>query len=1027
MKQNDNLIKISIIVTVYETEQYLHRCIDSILEQSYKNFELIIVNDGSSGNVREIISEYLPDSRVKFIDNEINQGLLRARVCGAKHATGEYIAFVDSDDYISFDYYRTLLEKAVETNSDIVIGNTVWDEQGKKYVYNYHETALNFTLLKGEQVEKTFFGQELQCYSWHTIWNKLYKTELWKQCEEEFRAIDKHVVMTEDIYFSCVLFFNAKCVAHVECAPYFYCINENASTNANKISLERYLKNIEDIKYVFEKVYEYLWKKNASEEVILGIYKGKQHYARMWKNLGEHTFAGKEKQLAIDSVELFCDEFGTQNVCDDYFFESVKTVWNGGLQYIKEQIKNSESEFVSFDIFDTLIKRPFYEPKDIFSLLDGKFGALTGGKTLFSQIRIEAEDYARQYYGEKKGYVDITIDEIYEYIKNNYYIQDDVLHKMMCQECCNEIDYCEPRLTGVSLFNFAKAIGKRVILVSDMYLNRDTINKILSKCGIVGYEQFFLSCEERCLKYNGRLFEKVLNAKSALASDFIHIGDSWKSDIEGAASVGIKTIFFPKAIEVFENKIQGVCTNRCSNIDRYACGDAIDYNKTIKGIPIRTMKAMAANYYFDNPYRTFNAESDFNVDPNFIGYYLLGMHMISISKWLHEEMLKKDDYHLIFLARDGYLPYLSYSTFLNGLKGENNSLYVQASRKALMPYILSDILDLFSLPIEYKAHTPETVYEMLEFLAKQDSSADLFEKLEEIGMNRMDNFCTKEQLNRFINMFIEICYDKNRHEDEKKLVEDYYDNLPNKSITFDMGYSGRIQTAICHATKKTIDALFLHEDYQMSSGLKEMTGFKINSFYPYYPSVSGLIREHLFSDVNGSCIGFTRDDGKSSPVLEGKRHNYPATFVVSAMQNNAIRFIEEYVYLFNESPCFFDFSTFTVSLPYEGFLRNPSKADIHVFSASYFEDIVFGSREDINIEQFILNHLTSLKSCCLLERDKQEEDNEKILNMINRSSQIKRAIIWFLLDRKFFKEKFGKNIKNKFVNISTREDYDNGF
>ena len=213
---------ISVIVPVYGTEQYLDRCLNSLLNQSYPYLEIIVVNDGSPGNVADKMAEYKKDSRVSFVDNKENRGLLRTRVCGAKHATGDYIAFVDSDDYVSFDFYRSLLARAQETDSDITIGKTVWENNGDRYIYNYHEAALSFDTIRGEQIKESFFGQEYQCYSWHTIWNKLYKKELWDKCAAEFGTVEDHVIMTEDIYFSSILFFNAKVIYRVNHDAYFY-------------------------------------------------------------------------------------------------------------------------------------------------------------------------------------------------------------------------------------------------------------------------------------------------------------------------------------------------------------------------------------------------------------------------------------------------------------------------------------------------------------------------------------------------------------------------------------------------------------------------------------------------------------------------------------------------------------------------------------------------------------------------------------------------------------------------------------
>ena len=113
---------ISIVVPVYNVENYLRQCLDSISEQTYKNFECILINDGSTDNSKQIAEEYLTDSRFKLI-NQSNKGLSGARNTGISHIREEstFVAFVDSDDYIYSDFLETLIEH-IEDDVDIIEG-----------------------------------------------------------------------------------------------------------------------------------------------------------------------------------------------------------------------------------------------------------------------------------------------------------------------------------------------------------------------------------------------------------------------------------------------------------------------------------------------------------------------------------------------------------------------------------------------------------------------------------------------------------------------------------------------------------------------------------------------------------------------------------------------------------------------------------------------------------------------------------------------------------------------------------------
>lgn len=110
MKKIDK--KLSVVVPNYNNEKFLKRSLDCLLEQSYKNLEIIVVNDGSPGDCDALMDNYLSDSRVKYVKHEGNKGLFQARLTGADEATGDYIAFLDADDYVSIDFYRKLMYQA---------------------------------------------------------------------------------------------------------------------------------------------------------------------------------------------------------------------------------------------------------------------------------------------------------------------------------------------------------------------------------------------------------------------------------------------------------------------------------------------------------------------------------------------------------------------------------------------------------------------------------------------------------------------------------------------------------------------------------------------------------------------------------------------------------------------------------------------------------------------------------------------------------------------------------------------------
>lgn len=1012
-------LKISVIVPVYNTEGYLARCLGSLLSQSFRNLEIIVVNDGSKGNIRDIIKPYqASDSRVLFVDGDTNQGLFRARLAGAKKSTGDYICFVDSDDYVSYDFYRNLLDRASETGADICIGDTVWEDGSERYIYNFHESALSFDTLSGDEVRAAYFGQEAACYSWHTVWNKLYRRSLWEECLPFYQKLAEHIVMTEDIAFSSVLFYKAKKVARVCGDAYFYCMNKNASTDASRPTRERFIKNIHDLKAVFAFVQDFLKEQKASEDICAHFARAKDHYGRMWQHLLDDSFKGEDKAACQQAMDGFW-KGSLPAILPDYYFEQVRTSWNGGLPYLKEQVGHFEGAYISFDIFDTLLLRPFYRPEDLFLMLDKVFQDISGTNVLFSKMRREGEALARRFYAKTDSSIkDITLTEIYDYIQKAYGLSPELAQKMKEAECRLEIGFVQPRRAGLSLFNLARYQKKHVLLVTDMYLERETIVSMLEKCGISGYDCLFISCEERRLKYDGGLFRAVTEKVPVKPQEILHIGDTWNSDILGCQKAGIRSLFLPKAREIFENRIQGSPTNRCSTIGKDICGRARSYDKASSSLVFGIGQALSFNRYFDNPYRSFNSTSDFNCDPFFIGYSLLGPHILGLVRWIDEEARRSGRSRVFFCARDGYLPKMAYDLYARYIQKPLSTGYIQASRKALLPAILRWPLSFYQLPAEYRGHSPKSLMAMLSFAGKDISEAAAARLFGREGLPYDKTFEDAADYHRFIALYLDNFYSEKKHREAIGLLKEYYSQVGEDALCFDMGYSGRIQDALSFCCGRGVEVLYIHEDIDSSSHLKHLMQFPIRDFYDARPAVTGLIREHIFSDPLGSCTGFVRKDGHVVPVLEESDKNAFDCHVVGLMHRGALSFLKDYLDAFGPYEGRLYASREELSYPFEGFLRTLSDTDRQIFRGAFFEDTVYGGLSAIPVEEFIS------RQNFLLEKEQAADEGDKaaqepstpsysrdyLTELLNTKSKPVRAMLLLLIDKKLFMQKLKKNL-----------------
>ncbi len=166
---------ISIIIPVYKVEKYLEKCIQSVINQTYENLQIILVDDGSPDNCGKICDEYAKkDHRIEVI-HKSNGGLSDARNKGLEIAKGEYIGFVDSDDYIEADMYEVLYNLLKQYNADVSICNFYTVSQGKISIKNADNGINEYNRI--EILKEILLDRNIQSYAW----NKLYKKELFDE------------------------------------------------------------------------------------------------------------------------------------------------------------------------------------------------------------------------------------------------------------------------------------------------------------------------------------------------------------------------------------------------------------------------------------------------------------------------------------------------------------------------------------------------------------------------------------------------------------------------------------------------------------------------------------------------------------------------------------------------------------------------------------------------------------------------------------------------------------------------------
>lgn len=370
-----------------------------------------------------------------------------------------------------------------------------------------------------------------------------------------------------------------------------------------------------------------------------------------------------------------------------------------------------DAEVVSFDVFDTLIRRVVNRPEDIYVLTGRYFGIYdfekkrTGGQ-------IKADEIARS-----KDFPHADIDGIYEYLKNKDNSIDWDAIKNYEIELEQESVICNPEI--FELYRYAIDQKKRVIAVSDMYLHREHIFFMLQKCGYTDITELFVSYEDKATKFRGDLYEYVAQKLDVRPEMILHIGDNRESDYDNARSKGWRAYHYV-APHFDEEK-------------KYMLATEVDY-----GVPESLIKG---DFWYD------------------LGVYAGGPLYMGIYNWIKKE-LSNDNKKVFFIARDGYNLYEMMKDELG-----DRAKYLSVSRRSMMyagitdiddrtlslipPFTfgqsLCEIIDFYELPVVFKDKVKDAGFESINDTIAEIGDIVKFRELYTLCKDEFLDFCKKER------------------------------------------------------------------------------------------------------------------------------------------------------------------------------------------------------------------------------------------------------------------------------------------
>lgn len=289
--------KVSIIIPVYNCEKYLKKCVDSILEQTYDNFELLLVNDGSTDNSLEVCKSF-KDKRIKVI-NKKNGGASSARNAGLDKASGDYVMFVDSDDFIHQNTVKELYNNLKKYKAEVSIcgctilrdANVIKKITDEEVIYEYS----NIDMCKKMQgLDNDYVGD--------VVWGKLYKASLFKTLRFVEGMMNEDAVLLHELYYNC------KKGVKTSKGLYYYCVFDNNSVSRKKFSY-KHLDNL--------KAYD----------------------------LRVQFFKDKNEQLYVDALKDY-----TTNLAFNYYLVKKHLKDKAKLKEMKKTIKNNKNILKKYKI-----------------------------------------------------------------------------------------------------------------------------------------------------------------------------------------------------------------------------------------------------------------------------------------------------------------------------------------------------------------------------------------------------------------------------------------------------------------------------------------------------------------------------------------------------------------------------------------------------------------------------------------------------------------------------------------------------
>ncbi|MCU1736109.1 MULTISPECIES: rhamnan synthesis F family protein [unclassified Pseudomonas] len=462
-----------------------------------------------------------------------------------------------------------------------------------------------------------------------------------------------------------------------------------------------------------------------------------------------------------------------------------------------EQFSNPNIKYIAFDIFDTLVVRPLIDTESIKAIVSANLS--TPLAQLYSSYRSIAEAEARQQKGK-----DVGLEEIYARFQQLTRLPAEDVSNIRTVEERTEYESLSARSGGVELFNKARATGKPVILMSDMFLPKSLIVKALRTHGIDGWSEFFLSNEVGLRKDSGQLYDHLLKTYDLRPNELLMVGDNERSDFQIPCDKGIVGLHVLRATELARS-----LPRLHTFVETYEFAHDLNAELTLGLLFSKNFSAVS--------YPNINPSSLFDATPYNLGYSLVGPMLTSMAQWLVDTAANDDVERLYFLAREGQLMKSVYDVWAKDLTDVPVADYLVVSRRTCSVPLLKQIEDIHRIAkSDYHLNTAANF--LIERFGLELSDAEWEEVFKDTGIGRTTFIEVHHgHLDAVQPLLLKIADDiLTQAATEHQALALYLKSMnlmsDQKSAVVDIGYGGTIQGYLCQLTGKKIDGYYLVTD-----------------------------------------------------------------------------------------------------------------------------------------------------------------------------------------------------------------------